>query len=70
MDMRIKTNINILPFGNIQYTSRGGTILGSEKARERPRYQVPGTTDIDSLEFDLVNDITLVIPYVIETEHQ
>ena len=69
MDVRINTFVNILPFGNIQYKSRAGTVPCPEETRDRPRYQLPGTTGIKSLEFDLVDDINLVIPCDTEIEH-
>jgi hypothetical protein len=62
MDAKIQTSINLFPFGNIKYTLKGNPVLSPEQAREKPVYQSPRTTDIDSLEFDLVNDITIAIP--------
>jgi hypothetical protein len=63
MNARIHMQINILPFGNTRYNSEGIVSLPS-KPKEIPHYQVPHTTDVDSLEFGVYNDITLVIPEV------
>lgn len=67
MDFKIQTNINVLPFGNINYTSRGRVSLISKQPREMPTYRVPLTTDIESLEFDLIDE-TLLIPSAAEEE--
>lgn len=67
MDIKIQTNINILPFGNINYTSRGRILLSSEQPKKKPTYQVPLTTDIESLEFDFIDE-TLLIPSATKEE--
>lgn len=61
MDIKIETHINIVPFGNIHYSSRGG-VASSEVSKEIYRYQAPQTTDIDSLEFSINDEVTLAVP--------
>ena len=61
MDTKIETRINIVPFGTINYSSRGNVAL-PEAEKELYRYQVPQTTDIDSLEFHVNDEVTLAIP--------
>lgn len=61
MNLTIKTNINVLPFGTTNHRSTGPSLLRPEQSRERPNYGVPLTTDIESLKFDLFDE-TLPIP--------
>jgi len=61
MDAKIETRINIVPFGTIHYSSKGGVALG-EATKEIYRYQAPQTTDIDSLEFSIDDHVTLAVP--------
>lgn len=61
MDAKIKTRINIVQFGTIQYSTKGG-VSSSEASQEIYKYQVPQTTDIDSLEFSINDEVTLVVP--------
>ena len=61
MDTKIETRINIVPFGTIHYSSKGG-VASSEASKEIHRYQAPQTTDIDSLEFSIDEEITLTVP--------
>ena len=61
MDTKIETHINIVPFGTIHYSSKGG-VVSSEGSKEIYMYQVPQTTDIDSLEFSIEDEVTLAVP--------
>ncbi|MFH1080951.1 MAG: hypothetical protein V1766_11965 [Pseudomonadota bacterium] len=61
MDTKIETRINIVPFGTIHYSTKGG-IASSEASKEIYRYQVPQTTDIDSMELSINDEVTLVVP--------
>ena len=68
MNPKIRTNISIIPFGKICYTSRGGALTPSKTRPELPEYQLPRTTDTDSLEFSIGDHIALDIPYLTEIE--
>lgn len=61
MNLKIKTRINVLPFGSINYKSMGPSFLKPKKLKERPNYSVPLTTDIESLEFNFIDE-TFPIP--------
>lgn len=61
MDARIGIRINLIPFGNILYSSKGG-IAVPEVRKEISIYQTPQTTDVESVEFSIYNDITLAVP--------
>jgi sortase (surface protein transpeptidase) len=61
MDMKIETHINIIPFGAIHYSSKG-SVVRSELSNEIYKYQVPQTTNIDSLEFSIDDEVTLTMP--------
>lgn len=61
MNLKIKSKINVLPFGSINYKSMGPSFLNPKQLRERPNYRVPLTTDIESLEFKFIDE-TFAIP--------
>ena len=61
MDTKIETHINIVPFGAIRYSSKGG-VASSEASKEIYTYQAPQTTDVDSLEFSIDDEVTLAVP--------
>ena len=65
MDVRIEVHINLIPFGNTQYSSKGG-IPVSEVSKEISIYQTPQTTDVESVEFSIYNDITLAVPPAVD----
>jgi hypothetical protein len=61
MDTKIETRINIVPFGTVHYPCKGG-VVSSEASKEIYMYQAPQTTDIDSLEFSIDDEVTLAVP--------
>jgi len=61
MDTKIETRINIVPFGSIHYSYKGGESHPETNA-EIYRYQAPQTTDVASLEFSIEDEVTLTIP--------
>ena len=61
MDSKIETHINIVPFGTTHYSSKG-SVASSEASKEVYKYQAPQTTDIDSLEFSINDEVTLAVP--------
>jgi len=61
MDAKIEGRINIIPFGSIYYSTKG-SIASSEGSKEIYVYQVPRTTDMESLEFGIENEFTLAVP--------
>ena len=56
MNLKIRTRINVLPFGSVNYKSMGPPFLNPKQVRERPNYHVPLTTNIESLELNFIDE--------------